>query len=187
MSVCAGGPAPIIPGRPGDGIAPSPLSCTDLISNYGNEKTPGLRNLALTAPYMHNGGQLTLEQVVEFYDRGGDFPLPSDEPTCPATTSLVNCLMDPNVQVLGLTLQEQTDLVDFLRNGLLDARTLNQSAPFDHPSLMVPNGHPVDANGYPLPDPNRPGQAQDLYITIPANGKFGALPLPTFLQNVARP
>ncbi|HEX7288213.1 MAG TPA: cytochrome c peroxidase [Candidatus Angelobacter sp.] len=187
LSVCAGGTPPIIPGRPGDGIGTAPLSCTEPISSYGTEKTPGLRNLALTAPYFHNGGQLTLEQVVEFYNRGGDFPLATDEPTCPATFSEINCLMDPNVQPLGLTLQEKTDLVDFLRNGLLDARTLNQSAPFDHPSLTVPNGHPVDANGYPVPDPNHPGQAQDLYMTIPANGKFGALPLPPFLQNVARP
>jgi hypothetical protein len=29
---------------------------------------------------------------------------------------------------------------------------------------MVPNGHPVDNNGYPLLDPNRPGQAQNSYI-----------------------
>ncbi len=187
LSVCAGGPAPIIPGRPGDGIPPSPLGCFDLISNYGNEKTPGLRNLALTAPYFHNGGQLTLEQVVEFYDRGGDFPLATDEPTCPATTSQINCLMDPNVQPLGLTVQEKIDLVDFLRAGLLDARALNQTAPFDHPSLMVPNGHVVDVGGYPVQDPNRPGQAMDQYMTVPANGKNGALPLPSFLQNVARP
>jgi hypothetical protein len=187
VSVCAGGTAPIIPGRPGDGIPPSPLGCSDPISSYGTEKTPGLRNVALTAPYFHNGGQLTLEQVVEFYDRGGDFPLATDEPTCPATISLINCLMDANIQTLGLTQQEKTDLVDFMRNGLLDSRTLNQMAPFDHPSLMVPNGHPVDSNGYPLPDPNRPGQAQDLYMTIPSNGKNGALPLPSFLQNLARP
>lgn len=187
ISVCAGGPAPIIPGRSGDGIPPSPLGCSDPIASYADEKTPGLRNIALTAPYFHNGGQLTLEQVVEFYDRGGDFPLTSDEPSCPATTSLVNCLMDPNIQVLGLTQQEKTDLVDFLRNGLLDPRTLNQMAPFDHPSLMVPNGHVVDANGYPVPDPNRPGQGLDQYMTIPSNGKNGALPLPTFLQNLARP
>jgi hypothetical protein len=60
-------------------------------------------------------------------------------------------------------------------------------APFDHPSLMVPNGHVVDANGYPVPDPNRPGQALDQYMTITSNGKNGALPLPSFLQNLARP
>ena len=34
-------------------------------------KTPGVRNVALTAPYMHNGSYKTLEQVVDFYNRGG--------------------------------------------------------------------------------------------------------------------
>ena len=34
-------------------------------------KTPTLRNIALTAPYMHNGVYKTLEEVVDFYDRGG--------------------------------------------------------------------------------------------------------------------
>ena len=36
-------------------------------------KTPTLRNVEFTGPYFHNGGQATLEQVVEFYVRGGDF------------------------------------------------------------------------------------------------------------------
>jgi cytochrome c peroxidase len=35
-------------------------------------KTPGLRNVARTAPYMHDGAFATLEEVIEFYDRGGD-------------------------------------------------------------------------------------------------------------------
>lgn len=38
----------------------------------GAFKTPGLRNVALTGPYFHNGSRSTLEQVVEFYNRGGD-------------------------------------------------------------------------------------------------------------------
>ena len=175
--VCAGGPAPILPGRPGDGISAQPLSCNDLISSYGTEKVPGLRNVSLTAPYFHNGGQLTLEQVVEFYNRGGDFPDGFSEIP----------LMDPNIVQLQLTDQEKIDLVDFLRNAITDSRTLNQSAPFDHPSLLVPNGHPVDSTGYPLPDPNHPGQAMDQYMTIPAVGKKGGFPLPFFLQNVAKP
>ena len=39
----------------------------------GTFKVPSLRNLELTAPYFHNGGQRTIRQVVEFYNRGGDF------------------------------------------------------------------------------------------------------------------
>ncbi len=38
----------------------------------GAFKTPGLRNVALTAPYMHNGSIGTLEEVIRFYNRGGD-------------------------------------------------------------------------------------------------------------------
>ena len=38
----------------------------------GNFKVPSLRNVELTGPYFHNGGQATLEQVVAFYNRGGD-------------------------------------------------------------------------------------------------------------------
>ena len=38
----------------------------------GAFKTPGLRNIGLTPPYFHNGGEATLEGVVEFYNRGGN-------------------------------------------------------------------------------------------------------------------
>jgi cytochrome c peroxidase len=61
-------------------------------------KTPSLRNLALTAPYMHNGSLLTLAQVVELYDRGG----------------VPNPLIDPLILPLGLSDQEKDDLVTFL-------------------------------------------------------------------------
>jgi cytochrome c peroxidase len=63
-------------------------------------KTPGLREIAQRAPYMHDGSLATLEQVVEHYDHGGvDRPSRSD-------------LMRP----LGLTVQEKTDLVAFLQS-----------------------------------------------------------------------
>jgi cytochrome c peroxidase len=61
--------------------------------------TPSLRNVALTAPYMHDGSLATLEDVVRFYDGGG----------------VSNPLLDPRVQPLGLTDEEQRDLVEFLR------------------------------------------------------------------------
>jgi cytochrome c peroxidase len=41
-------------------------------------KTPSLRNVALSAPYMHDGSMATLDEVVEFYDRGG-VPLPRED------------------------------------------------------------------------------------------------------------
>lgn len=169
----------MVPGRPGDGITASPLSCYDEVAQKGFLKTPMLRDVALTAPYFHNGGQLTLEQVVEFYNRGGDFPDGFDQIP----------LIDPNIVSLGLTMQEKTDLVDFLRNALTDPRVVNQSAPFDHPELYVPNGHPPDPNtGYPVQnDPKNPGRATDQLLDIPATGATGGTALPTFLQNLQTP
>ena len=60
--------------------------------------TPTLRELAWTAPYMHNGVFETLEQVVDFYDAGG-----GDDP-----------LKDPQLEPLGLIPSEKTDLIAFL-------------------------------------------------------------------------
>lgn len=62
-------------------------------------KTPSLRNVALTAPYMHDGSLATLEAVVEFYDRGG-----IDNPEKSA-------LLSP----LGLDRAEKAALAAFLR------------------------------------------------------------------------
>ena len=174
QNVCKGGfETVIVPGRRGDGIAPSPMNCNDDIARGGFFKTPQLRNVALTAPYFHNGGQLTLEQVVEYYNRGGDFN----------TVEEVQ-YMDPDVEILGLSLQDKQDLVDFLRNALTDPRTVAQSAPFDHPQLFLPNGAVVDANGVPVPDPNNPGQVKDNFVELPAVGAQGGDPIPTFLDNI---
>jgi hypothetical protein len=164
----------MVPGRPGDGITQAPLSCNDAISRQAFFKAPQLRNIALTAPYFHNGGELTLEQVVEFYNRGGDFNSVAD----------LN-VMDTDIGIIGFTLQEKQDLVDFLRNGLTDPRTVAQSAPFDHPELTTPSGETVADNGYPVrKDPNHPGQSIDNHLHIPATGKNGGAPLPTFLENL---
>lgn len=62
-------------------------------------KTPSLRNISLTAPYMHNGSLNTLEQVVHFYNQGG----------------INNALLDPIIQPLHLTAQEISDLLEFLK------------------------------------------------------------------------
>ena len=63
-------------------------------------RTPGLRNVALTAPYMHNGELLTLEAVVDFYNRGG----------------ITNELLSPLLKPLDLTPKERDALVDFLKS-----------------------------------------------------------------------
>lgn len=65
----------------------------------GAFKTPTLRDVTLTAPYMHNGAYRTLDEVIDHYDRGGD-----DKEN-----------LDPNMKPLGLTDQEKKDLVEFLK------------------------------------------------------------------------
>ncbi|MBN8761108.1 MAG: hypothetical protein BGO61_13650 [Thiobacillus sp. 65-69] len=62
-------------------------------------KTPSLRNVAITAPYMHDGGFPTLETVVDFYNKGG-----IDNPD-----------KTPLIVPLNLTQAEKTDLVAFLK------------------------------------------------------------------------
>lgn len=59
-------------------------------------KTPSLRNIALTAPYMHDGSFETLEQVLEFYNRGGGDgsmqPLRLEKAQIEAIVAFLNCL-----------------------------------------------------------------------------------------------
>lgn len=71
-------------------------------SDLGKFKVPGLRNVALTAPYMHNGMFNTLEEVIEFYD------VPNQ--TVPGGINRDTLLNAP----LNLTLEEKADLKTFL-------------------------------------------------------------------------
>ena len=93
----------------------------------GAFKTPALRNVELTGPYFHNGGQATLRQVVEFYDRGADF----------AELNMRD--LDPDIKPIGLSEEEEEALVAFLLT-LTDKRVKEETAPFDHPQLLIPNG-----------------------------------------------
>ena len=95
-------------------------------------KTPTLRNIGLTAPYFHTGAKPTLEDVVDFYDRGGDFP---------------NIEKSADIRPLHLSTIEKAALVDFMANALTDCRVAKQRAPFDHPELPVPNGTNLSAVG----------------------------------------
>ncbi|MBS0211045.1 MAG: c-type cytochrome [Planctomycetes bacterium] len=73
-----------------------------VISNNDKErgafKTPTVRNVALSAPYMHDGSMKTLREVVDFYDRGGE-PNPN---------------LDEKIKKLNLNEQEKQDLVAFM-------------------------------------------------------------------------
>ena len=86
----------------------------------GRFKTPGLRNIELRAPYFHDGSAKTLEEVVEFYDRGGDFHFNQAAAIVP----------------LGLSPQQKAALVAFLRRPLTDQRVVAETGPFTRPTLF---------------------------------------------------
>ena len=138
----------------------------------GAFKTPTLRNVALTGPYFHNGSQATLEQVVEFYNRGGDRRGSDASNTSGFGINRSN--LDADVRPLGLTAVESADLVAFLRDALLDPRVTWERAPFDHPSLEITNGHVGDTIQVAGPtDPNAPRRARDDAQQLPSVGASG--------------
>ncbi len=95
----------------------------------GEHKSVGIRNAELSNPYMWNGGQLTLRQLVRFYNKGGDFRGRGNE-------------LDP----LGLTNREERDLVSFML-ALTDDRVRCDAGVFDHPSLALDFGEDLPAVG----------------------------------------
>lgn len=93
---------------------------TGLLADRGKFKTPGLRNIALRAPYFHNGGKATLDDVLAFYNGGGDF---DDN-------------LDPDMVELNLGNSDLAKIRDFLEIALTDPRVENGTYPFDHPNLQ---------------------------------------------------
>ncbi|WP_213804046.1 cytochrome c peroxidase [Granulicella sp. dw_53] len=69
-------------------------------TDQGAFKTPTLRNVANTAPYMHDGALKTLKQVVDFYAGGGNS----------------NPYLDKEIRVIQLSGQERSDLMEFLKS-----------------------------------------------------------------------
>jgi cytochrome c peroxidase len=84
------GKAPIDLGR---------FDVTDKAEDRGQFHTPSLRNVAITAPYMHDGSMKSLEEVVEFYDRGGQ----------------ANPNLDALIKPLNLSESEKASLVAYLK------------------------------------------------------------------------
>jgi len=191
----------------------------------GAFKIPGLRNVELTAPYFHNGGESTLEDVIDFYFRGGNFRkyAPTLLTDCASTIPQGDArLVDHPVQGFnvdrteeviitglgilrgpmansgpgsvtppggdcdpndpdnlatgatdpfdGLDAADRTNLVLWLKS-LTDERVVSESAPFDHPQLFVPSGHPGD---HTQVTDDGTGRAIDgSLIEIPATGVLG--------------
>lgn len=132
-----------------------PFTHDNELAFWGAFKTPSLRNVELTAPYMHNGRLMTLTDVVDFYaDRARQ--LPPDLETNP----------DKHPEINGFALNEddRKALVFFLIC-LTDERVRREEAPFDHPSLLLVNGYKTGAMGL-----------EDNIIPIPEVGPQGRLP-----------
>lgn len=97
---------------------------TQVAADRGRYKPPTLRNIAVTAPYMHDGSMSTLDEVVRFYERGGRLT-----PSGPnAGDGKLNPNKSPFVGGFTLTDEERTDLIAFLEaltdDGFLSDPTL---------------------------------------------------------------
>jgi cytochrome c peroxidase len=161
------------------------------VNRFGAFKAPQLREVELTGPYFHNGGKLTLRQVVDFYVRGGDFPVTNAH--------------HRDFNILNLNAELQSDLsendkvalVDFLLE-LTDDRVAFERGPFDHPQLILPlDGTAPESDGVTNRDtmltgclaaPNQFGPGQQfcsgptpapagatgpLFLNVPATGNAG--------------
>lgn len=142
-----------------------PLVMTPVLSparTDGSFKTPSLRNVSLTAPYFHNGSAKNLGEALMVYNNGGLFNNPN---------------LHPEIKVLGFDATDFTDVTNFLLM-LTDNRVAREAAPFDHPSLTIPNGHTITA----VPNTN---DAVDNFLVLPATGRNGRAAPATFETKLA--
>lgn len=142
------------------------------VATHAAFKIPGLRNIELTGPYMHNGSMATLDEVIEFYSRFGNVNNPDKHSLVDSITLAEN----PN---------KRTHLLAFLKT-LTDDRVRYEKAPFDHPEIVVPHGHTGDSQSVAAGHPLNPNLATDDTLTIPAVGKNGnadpILPFEDYLE-----
>jgi hypothetical protein len=125
----------------------------------GAFKVPSLRNVELTGPYMHNGGMATLDEVLQFYNRGGNFASKGKDAQF----------------LFGVRASEDTlaDIAAFLKS-LTDERVRLEKAPFDHPALPLPSGHSGDeqaVHGEAGASTSR--LAETVLVEVPAVGASG--------------
>lgn len=102
------------------------------IADAGSFKAPTLRNIELTGPYMHNGSLLTLEAVMDFYERGGHFNGRIKANDNDGKTGDLH----PEMLPIPMSTEQKADIIAFLKS-LTDERVRYQKAPFDHPSLPL--------------------------------------------------
>jgi cytochrome c peroxidase len=135
----------------------------------GTFKMPSLRNVELTGPYFHTGGYATLEQVIDFYDRGGNA---RGVGTSTDTTGFGPNRSNFGIDVvpMGLTDVEKAALIAFLKS-LTDDRVRYEKAPFDHPELLITNG--AMGNNDVVQSSTNGNRADDLIRAVAVVGKNG--------------
>jgi hypothetical protein len=147
------------------------------VARNGAVKAPQLRNVELTGPYFHTGSYLTLRQVVDFYMRGGDFPIanaedrdpnlvnigeqafgfgttiglpPEFQDGIPDTISQYGRMPDttaPTPEPETSTPEQAKEALVKFLLSLTDARVKYERAPFDHPEIFVPLDGVAPDNG----------------------------------------
>jgi cytochrome c peroxidase len=115
--------------RNGGSFGGQTLSPDDRIAVDGAIRVPTLRNVELTGPYFHTGSMKSLEEVVQFYARGTDFDNMLNRPAG------LDELTDLNGDA-----DNSEALIAFLKT-LTDDRVRHRKAPFDHPQLLIIDGH----------------------------------------------
>ncbi len=113
---------------------PGRSAISNVAAEFGKFRAASLRGVELTAPYFHNGNVQTLRDVIDFYDRGGDF--------------VQN--QSPGLLPRAYTSAEK-DALEAILKTLTDPRVVAGTVPFDRPTLGSVNGN--------LPLPIGPGSA----------------------------
>lgn len=98
----------------------------------GAFRVPSLRNVELRQTYFHNGRFSSLEDVIAFYNRGGDFNAPNKP---------------PQIRPLGLNANQRADLAAFLRRPLTDPRVAAETDRFDRPQLFAESSRTPSVTG----------------------------------------
>ena len=159
------------------GAPPATFDGAAVTKGFGVEgafKIPSLRNVALTAPYFHNGDARTLREVVELYSRGGNVsPVHGARRHAhrAARGSVVDLRRDRRARRLSGSPHR--------RAGPLSARAVRPPAALR--AQRTPRRLQLDL------DADGDGLADDLMIEIPAVGAAGGAPLPGFLEGVFGP
>jgi cytochrome c peroxidase len=126
-----------------EGVKENPrLSEADSGTRRFQFRTPSLRNVALTAPYMHNGVLATLDDVLRFYDNGR-----SENPNVSGGSARRRGSDDDStarlarrfVRVRDMSEAEMRDIVAFL--GTLTDTSFDKTIPIRVPSGLPPGGH----------------------------------------------